>query len=384
MLSLKDLTSEIENKRLASVNVALPKEFPSYDNLSRLSINDKSLSFNAKRNLSFQLNQASANQPTIIFKSAGISTHDVDKEKIRIEIKRKPTEIRSGLASLINDLSGDYKIKISCHESSQPLVLWLVYDLDLNDQLIGYEIDINVAPDTQLSLKEFIVNASESKGVLNRRYNLCLGNKCSVNHTQIATLSNTMDSILELNVQQLGDSKMMLKSFDAGNRVSYKTLNIDLAERASEFEFEGIIHTTEKEVSHQFVRVHHGASDTSSKQNHRILSAGESKGKFHSTIHTDKDIKNINAHQLSKNLLLSKEANIMTYPILEINTDDIQCSHGATIGMLNPEHILYLRSRGILEEDASGILIEGMTNEFFNMDDFRLEREIIDPWINRS
>ena len=149
MLSLKDLTSEIENKRLASVNVALPKEFPSYDNLSRLSINDKSLSFNTKRNLSFQLNQASANQPTIIFKSAGISTHDVDKEKIRIEIKRKPTEIRSGLASLINDLSGDYKIKISCHESSQPLVLWLVYDLDLNDQLIGYEIDINVAPDTQ-------------------------------------------------------------------------------------------------------------------------------------------------------------------------------------------------------------------------------------------
>ena len=105
MLSLKDLTSEIENKRLASVNVALPKEFPPYDNLSRLSINDKSLSFNTKRNLSFQLNQASANQPTIIFKSAGISTHDVDKEKIRIEIKRKPTEIRSGLASLINDLA---------------------------------------------------------------------------------------------------------------------------------------------------------------------------------------------------------------------------------------------------------------------------------------
>ena len=384
MLTLKDLSSEIDNARLASVNFALPKEFPSYDNISRLSINDKSLSFNDKRDLNSQLNQASDNQPTLFFKSTGISIHDVNEKNISIEVTQKEVGTNNGLVSLINDLACDYRIKISCHESSQPLVLWLIYDLDLKDQLTGYEIDINVASGTQLTLKEFITNTSESKGILNRRYNLFLGSKCFVEHTQIATLSNTMDSLLEFNVHQVSHSKMMLKSFDAGNRISYKTLNIDLAESSSEFEFEGLIHTSEKEVSQQFVYVHHGASDTSSKQNHRILSAGESKGKFHSTIHTDKDIKNINAHQLSKNLLLSKEANIMTYPILEINTDDIQCSHGATIGMLNPEHILYLRSRGIPEEDALGILIEGMTNEFFNMDNFHLERGIIDPWINRS
>jgi Fe-S cluster assembly scaffold protein SufB len=52
--------------------------------------------------------------------------------------------------------------------------------------------------------------------------------------------------------------------------------------------------------------------------------------------------------------------------------------------MLNPEHILYLRSRGIPEQEAAKILIEGMISEFFNKEEFNFERDIIDSWVKHS
>ena len=58
------------------------------------------------------------------------------------------------------------------------------------------------------------------------------------------------------------------------------------------------------------------------------------------------------AHQQCHSLLLSPEAFAEARPQLEIYADDVQCSHGATTGYLNPEELYYLRSRGIPEAEA--------------------------------
>ncbi len=62
------------------------------------------------------------------------------------------------------------------------------------------------------------------------------------------------------------------------------------------------------------------------------------------------------AHQLSRNLLLSRSANVFTKPHLEIDHDDVIASHGATVGALDENEIFYLRSRGIPEADARALL----------------------------
>jgi len=50
-------------------------------------------------------------------------------------------------------------------------------------------------------------------------------------------------------------------------------------------------------------------------------------------------------------------------PELQIFADDVKCSHGATIGALDPEQIFYLRSRGIPEEAARAMLIRAFLDE---------------------
>lgn len=69
------------------------------------------------------------------------------------------------------------------------------------------------------------------------------------------------------------------------------------------------------------------------------------------------------AHLSNKNLLLSKTAEVKTRPFLEINANDVRCTHGATVGCLDQDALFYLRSRGFLENDAKELLIEAFANE---------------------
>ena len=55
-----------------------------------------------------------------------------------------------------------------------------------------------------------------------------------------------------------------------------------------------------------------------------------------------------------------------TTPFLEIYADDVQCSHGATVGQLDDEALFYLRSRGISEHNARKLLMFAFANEIVN------------------
>ncbi|MFH0882689.1 MAG: Fe-S cluster assembly protein SufD [bacterium] len=69
------------------------------------------------------------------------------------------------------------------------------------------------------------------------------------------------------------------------------------------------------------------------------------------------------AYQENRNLLLSDAAKVESIPELEIVNDDVKCSHGVTVGMLEPEQLFYLTSRGIEEEEARRIILAGFFEE---------------------
>ena len=60
-----------------------------------------------------------------------------------------------------------------------------------------------------------------------------------------------------------------------------------------------------------------------------------------------------------RNIELGDEARILTKPQLEIYADDVKCSHGATVGQLDGEAILYMRQRGLSDRQARRLQIEG-------------------------
>jgi Fe-S cluster assembly protein SufD len=86
------------------------------------------------------------------------------------------------------------------------------------------------------------------------------------------------------------------------------------------------------------------------------------------------------AYQKCRNLLLSDECEANSMPGLEINADEVKCSHGSTSGRLSEEEVFYFRSRGIERETAEHMISMGFTMEVIA----RLECEVVESMVIRE
>ncbi len=101
------------------------------------------------------------------------------------------------------------------------------------------------------------------------------------------------------------------------------------------------------------------ASKIDVAQNHRILLDGQSQSIFSGRIHIHENIRGVAAQQSSKALFLSEKAQSHSLPSLLIDSEDVKCAHGATMGQLSQDEIFYLQSRGISALDARSLLCRG-------------------------
>ena len=98
--------------------------------------------------------------------------------------------------------------------------------------------------------------------------------------------------------------------------------------------------------------VRHRVGNCISDQLFNGIAGGDSRAAFYGRIAVAPDAQKTEAYQSNHNILVSQSAKVDTKPQLEIYADDVKCSHGATIGSLNPDEQFYMRSRGISEKEA--------------------------------
>jgi Fe-S cluster assembly protein SufD len=86
---------------------------------------------------------------------------------------------------------------------------------------------------------------------------------------------------------------------------------------------------------------------------------GKSRSVYEGTIRAWPDAQKTNAYQSNRNLLLSRKARADSLPQLEIEANDLRCSHGATVSQVDEDQVFYLMSRGIPRDDAVRLIVEG-------------------------
>ena len=109
--------------------------------------------------------------------------------------------------------------------------------------------------------------------------------------------------------------------------------------------------------------IDHASPGCKSDQLFKSILAGAARGVFTGKVLVRRGAQKTDAHQSSKNLLLSETAKADARPQLEILADDVKCAHGAAVGQLEEDPVFYLRSRGIGEKEARRILAAGFANE---------------------
>ena len=80
-------------------------------------------------------------------------------------------------------------------------------------------------------------------------------------------------------------------------------------------------------------------------------------------VYVAQDAQRTDARQTNRNIEIGPDAKIITKPQLEIYADDVKCSHGATVGQMDSDAVLYMRQRGLSEQQARRLQIEGFVND---------------------
>ncbi len=123
-----------------------------------------------------------------------------------------------------------------------------------------------------------------------------------------------------------------------------------------------------EQVSYR-TEIEHLVPDCTSRQDFRGVASGDGRGVFEGLIRVAQDAQRTQAFQQSNNLILSGLATIEARPQLEIYADDVKCSHGATVGQLDPQALFYLRQRGLSEEEARRLQLQGFVNQIVSPDE---------------
>jgi Fe-S cluster assembly protein SufD len=107
----------------------------------------------------------------------------------------------------------------------------------------------------------------------------------------------------------------------------------------------------------------HAAEDTNSDLAFRGILADKATAVWRGMIRVHPDAQRTDAYQESRNLLLSTEAHADAIPGLEIEADDVRCTHAAAVAQVDPEQLYYLRSHGLPVADAKRLVIDGFLQE---------------------
>lgn len=110
----------------------------------------------------------------------------------------------------------------------------------------------------------------------------------------------------------------------------------------------------------------HQAPNTKSDLLYKNALRGKARTIFSGLIVVDPDAQKTDAYQSNRNLMLSEEAEANSLPGLEIQANDVRCTHGATSSRIDPEQEFYLQSRGIAKEMADELLTFGFFEEVLN------------------
>ena len=248
----------------------------------------------------------------------------------KIDILKSSKKFLINLSN-VKDKKFNLELEISLNENS------FLELRDESDYEHGSDINIRSTMNKNSIFEFFRLNNFKDSSKNTFNHNIDLGLNCEFRDFNFSNGSNEMDNkttvlLNEENASYVGSGVMISNSTNSNNDLSIKHLSKS------------------------------AKSDCSFK----TVSRGNSNIKFSGKVFVDHDCSKTISNQISKGLIMDEFAKISLIPKLEINNDDVVCAHGAASGKPDESVIFYLKSRGIPQNEAEKIYVEGFLGEFLD------------------
>jgi Fe-S cluster assembly protein SufD len=191
-------------------------------------------------------------------------------------------------------------------------------------------------------------------------------------------------------VRQAASSSVIVNNITLSNGYTRNNYRIDLMGKQAETCLQGLAIADTQQTVDNFTLINHKETGCRSNELFKYLLDDEATGVFNGKIIVSPDAQKTEAYQSNRNLLGNRRCRMYSQPKLEINADDVKCSHGMTTGQLDEAALFYMRSRGISYEEAvlmlkfaftgdvlKGIRLEGLRDRLKLLIEKRLRGELV-------
>ena len=307
-----------------------------------------------------------------------------DKDKISIKVYNYKNEIKidkqSSLTLLNNALAtGGFALEISKnYKFIKPLIIYNYFSKNLKESIINNKNSIILNDNSELTVINYIDDASNDNFMTNTIDNIKIKSKASL--TNIFINNSRCNGYFYRYIKNILEKESSCDNYLLSTGLKFNKLDIEINlseenSRSSIFSALNLIGLEHQEIK---TRINHNAPNCQSYQKVKNVLNDQSKGIYQGKIFVKSIAQKTDAYQLSKALILNDKSEFDAKPELEIYADDVKCSHGSTSGSIDFDSIHYLKSRGIPEQEAIKMLINGFLNEVLEkLEDVKIKKFLL-------
>ncbi len=203
---------------------------------------------------------------------------------------------------------------------------------------------------------EDYVAQGEAAGLTNAVTEIAVADNAAVRHVKLQRESQKAFHIGSCAVTLGKDARFVSQAVTLGARLSRNNLAIQQQGEGIEVAIDGLALIDGRQLADTHTLIDHLKPHGRCEQVHKTIVGGGAHAVFNGKVFVREGAQLTDSSQQNRNLLLSDKAHVDTKPQLEIFADDVKCAHGATVGQLDPDHLFYLKSRGLPEARARNLL----------------------------
>ncbi|MBS1269626.1 MAG: FeS cluster assembly protein SufD [Gammaproteobacteria bacterium] len=216
---------------------------------------------------------------------------------------------------------------------------------------------------SRLTLIERYVSLHDKRYLTNAITEVFARRNARVDHYKLQQESTKGYHIGSWLIEQHAGSHVMTHNAALGGATARTDIRVRLDGAHAHCDLNGVYVLNGRQHVDTHTKVDHCVADTSSDEFYKGVLNDRSRAVFHGRVVVHPDAQRSDARQRNKNLLLSPDAEVDSKPQLEIHADDVACTHGASVGQLDDDALFYLRTRGVDEETARGLLTFAFAND---------------------
>lgn len=210
---------------------------------------------------------------------------------------------------------------------------------------------------SEIRVAESHVGAGEAPYLSNAVTEVRADDDAVVDHYTVVRQADAAYHVGALAVRLGRASNFSSHTITAGGAIVRNEAGVVLGGEGGECTLNGLYLANGRQLVDNQTTIDHAVPHCDSHELYKGILDGRSRAVFNGKIVVRLDAQKTDARQSNKALLLSEDAQITTKPQLEIFADDVKCTHGATVGQLDPDALFYLRSRALSAAQARQLLI---------------------------